>query len=177
MAETNPINTPAGQTVARELMIAYLDTGTEGAPKWSAFGKRVSSANMNYDWSKNTNRDILGNVYTDMKNPIITESFDPLPIDSSDEAVVKLWEMGIRDQDRFALSSQKILVAHFYSGAESKNFAEVYDSSAIVVSRAGGDGGDNLTIAAEVTFGGKRTVGTVSKSEKGEVTFTPGSAA
>lgn len=176
MAETNPINTPAGQTVARELMIAYLDTGTEGAPKWSAIGKRVTSANMSYDWAKSTNRDILGNIHTDMKKPIITESFDPIPIDSGDAAVVKLWQLGIRDQDRMALSSQKVMVAHFYSGAEKQNFAEVYDSSAIVVSRAGGDGGDNLTIAAEVTFGGNRTVGTVSKGTDG-VTFTPSAAA
>ena len=176
MATNKSINTPAGQTVARELMIAYLNTGDSSAKKWSAFGKRVASSNMSYDWGKNTERDILGNVFTKLKKPTITQSFDPLPIDSGDEAVVKLWELGIRDQDNQALANQEVMVAHFYSGDSSKNFAEVYDASAIAVSRSGGDGGDDLTIAAEVTFGGTRTVGTFSKGSDGAVTFTPGSA-
>lgn len=174
--KTNTINTPAGQPVGRERMVAYLNTGTSGEPVWSAFGKRVSSSSMNYDWSKSTNRDILGNVYTDIKAPIITQSFDPVSVDSGDAAVVKVWEMAIRDQDRFALANQKVLVAHFYSGDEGKNFAEVHDTSTIVVSRSGGDGGDNLTIAIEVTYGGDRTVGTVAKGADG-VTFTPTAAA
>lgn len=176
MAENKSINTPVGQTVARELMIAYLNTGDSGAKKWSAFGKRVSSSNMSYDWGKNTERDILGNIFTKLKKPTITQSFDPLPIDSGDAAVVKLWELGIRDQDSQALANQEVMVAHFYSGDSSKNFAEVYDASAIAVSRNGGDGGDDLTLAAEVTFGGTRTVGTVSKDTDGAVTFTPGVA-
>lgn len=135
MATNKSINTPAGQTVARELMIAYLNTGDSSAKKWSAFGKRVASSNMSYDWGKNTERDILGNVFTKLKKPTITQSFDPLPIDSGDEAVVKLWELGIRDQDNQALANQEVMVAHFYSGDSSKNFAEVYDASAIAVSR------------------------------------------
>ena len=173
MPDTNTIKTTAGQTIARELMIAYLNTGSAGEKKWSAFGKRVASSNMSYDWGKNTERDILGNTFTKLKKPTITQSFDPIPIDSSDAAVVKLWELAIRDQDNQALANQEVMVAHFYAGDESKNFAEVYDASAIAVSRNGGDGGDNLTIAAEVTFGGNRTVGTVSKAGA-EVTFTPG---
>ena len=176
MPDTNTIKSTAGQTVARELMIAYLNTGTATAKKWSAFGKRVSSSSMNYDWSTNTERDILGNVFTRMKKPTITQSFDPLPLDSSDEATVKLWELAIRDQDNHALANQEVMVAHFYAGDESKNFAEVYDASAIAVSRNGGDGGDDLTVAAEVTFGGNRTVGTVAKDSDGAVTFTPAAA-
>ena len=111
-----------------------------------------------------------------MKKPTITQSFDPLPLDSSDEATVKLWELAIRDQDNHALANQEVMVAHFYAGDESKNFAEVYDASAIAVSRNGGDGGDDLTVAAEVTFGGNRTVGTVAKDSDGAVTFTPAAA-
>ena len=37
-------NTTAGQTIARELLIAYLNTGTEESPVWSAFGKRVEDS-------------------------------------------------------------------------------------------------------------------------------------
>lgn len=177
MAETTTIKATAGQTIARELMIAYLNTGTTEKKSWSAFGKRVSSSNMSYDWGKTTEKDILGNTYSGLKKPTITQSFDPLPLTSDDAAVVRLWELAIRDQDNHALAGQEVMVAHFYAGDPSKNFAEVYSSSAIVVSRNGGDGGDNLTLAAEVTYGGERTLGTVSKSTSGEVTFAPDSAA
>ena len=42
-------NTESGQTVARELMILYLNTGTSEAPVWSALGKRVEES-----WSTHT---------------------------------------------------------------------------------------------------------------------------
>ena len=37
-------NTTAGETVARELMIAYLNTGESGTPVWSPIGKRVEDS-------------------------------------------------------------------------------------------------------------------------------------
>ena len=37
-------NTTAGQTIDRELMIAYLNTGTSESPVWSAIGKRVEES-------------------------------------------------------------------------------------------------------------------------------------
>ena len=45
-------NTTEGQTVDRELLIAYLNTGTNSAPVWSAIGKRVDSSNEEMDWSQ-----------------------------------------------------------------------------------------------------------------------------
>ena len=33
-------NTASGQTVDRELLIAYLNTGTTSAPVWSPLGRR-----------------------------------------------------------------------------------------------------------------------------------------
>ena len=36
--------TTAGQTVARELLLAYLNTGTSSAPVWSVIGKRVEDS-------------------------------------------------------------------------------------------------------------------------------------
>lgn len=73
----NNFNTPAGQTIARELMIAYLNTGTESAPVWSPFGKRTSDSSIDYDWGEDTSKDILGNTWTTMKKPTMTQSFDP----------------------------------------------------------------------------------------------------
>ena len=49
MADTT-FNTPAGQTVDRELLIACLNTGETGTPTWSPFGTRVTDSSMEYDW-------------------------------------------------------------------------------------------------------------------------------
>lgn len=159
--------TDAGRTIERELLIAYLNTGSDSAPKWSAFGKRVEESNEEYDWSAESKRDILGNVYTDMKKPTITQSFDPIPLDSGDAAAVKLWNLAVKDQDAQALSNMDVLIAHLYSNG---NFAERYTGCAIAVTSIGGSGGGTLDIAAEITYGGERTVGTVTKSD-GTVTF------
>ena len=69
-------NTTAGQTIDRDLLVAYLNTGTSSSPVWSALGKRVSDSSIEYDWSKETNQDILGNTYTSLKKPTITQTFD-----------------------------------------------------------------------------------------------------
>ena len=66
-------NTTAGQTVARELLIAYLNTGTSESPVWSAFGKRVEDSDEEMDWSQESKQDILGNTWTTMKKPVITQ--------------------------------------------------------------------------------------------------------
>ena len=39
-------NTASGQTVDRELLIAYLNTGTTSAPVWSPLGSRVTDSSM-----------------------------------------------------------------------------------------------------------------------------------
>ena len=44
-------NTTVGQTIDRELLIAYLNTGTASAPVWSAIGKRVEDSSEEMDWS------------------------------------------------------------------------------------------------------------------------------
>ena len=35
-------NVPQGETIARELLIAYLNTGSTAAPVWSPLGKRTT---------------------------------------------------------------------------------------------------------------------------------------
>lgn len=163
-------NTTAGQTIDREMLVAYLNTGTAVSPTWSPMGVRVSSGSMSYDMSKETNTDILGNTYTTMKKPQITQSFDALPLTSDDAAARHLWTLGIHDQNVQALSNQDVMVAHYYQGESTSAFAERYDSCAISISDFGGDGGGVLTMSTEVTFGGKRTLGKATKGVDG-VTF------
>nr|DAI97559.1 MAG TPA: hypothetical protein [Caudoviricetes sp.] len=164
-------NTTSGQTIARELLIAYLNTGTASAPVWSAIGKRVEDSTAEMDWSQESKQDILGNTFTTMKKPTITQTFDPIPLDAGDAAAVKLWNLAVKDHDAQALSNQDMLIAHFYATSGQAKFAERYSGCAVAVTSIGGDGGGDLNIATEITYGGERTLGTVAKSDSG-VTFT-----
>lgn len=165
-------NTTAGQTIARELLIAYLNTGTAESPTWAAIGKRVEDSEEEMDWSQESVQDILGNTWTTMKKPVITQSFDPIPLDAGDPAAVKLWNLGVKDQDAQSLANQDMLIAHFYATSGSSNFAERYSGCAIAVTRIGGEGGGNLEISTDITYGGERTLGTITKGAGGTVTFT-----
>lgn len=169
-------NTPSGQTVARELLIAYLNTGTAESPKWNAIGKRVEDSEEEMDWSQESVQDILGNTWTTMKKPIITQSFDPIPLDAGDAAAVKLWNLAIKDQDAQALANQDMLIGHYYATSGESNFAERYSGASVSVTRIGGAGGGNLEISCDITYGGTRTLGTITNSA-GTVTFKADGAA
>lgn len=170
-------NTPENQTIAREQLVLYLNTGTAAAPVWGALGKRVEDSSMDLDWGDETTQDILGNVHSTMKKPVITQSFDPCNLDSGDSAIVKVWELGIHDQNPQALCSMDLLLVHLYSGQEGSAFAERYPSSMVKPTGLGGAGGGNIEMPLDVTFGGTRQTGTAAVDTTGKVTFTPDGAA
>lgn len=171
MADLN-FNTPEGQTIDRELLIAYLNTGTSETPVWSAIGKRVEDASEEMDWSQESKQDVLGNTFTTMKKPVITQTFDPIPLDAGDAAAVKMWNLAVKDHDAQALANQDMMIGHFYAASGDAKFAERYDSCAIAVTSIGGEGGGTLNITSEITYGGTRTLGTVAKSTTGKIEFT-----
>ena len=167
-------NTTSGQTVARELMIAYLNTGTTQSPTWSPLGKRVTDSSMEMDWGEDTVQDILGSTYTTLKKPTITQTFEPGELDAGDVAQVKIWNLAVKDQDYGALAAQDMLIVHFYAGTASTPFAERYSACAVRPSSLGGEGGGNEGMPVDVTYGGTRTVGTASKDgTTGAISFTP----
>lgn len=165
--------TPEGQTIDRELLIAYLNTGSKESPTWSAIGKRVEDSSEEMDWGQESKQDILGNTFTTMKKPVISQTFDPIPMDSGDAAAVKMWNLAVKDHDAQALANQDMMIGHFYATSGEAKFAERYDSCAIAVTGIGGDGGGTLNITSEITYGGNRTLGTITKDTSG-VTFTAG---
>ena len=65
-------STTSGQTIARELLIAYLNTGTTSAPVWSAIGKRVEDSTAEMDWSQESKQDILGNTFGSIFDATLT---------------------------------------------------------------------------------------------------------
>ena len=173
MAETT-FNTVPGRTVDRELLIAYLNTGTNETPVWSPVGKRVEDSSSSIDWSTETKTDIFGDTYTSARKPRITQTFSPCELDSADAAQIKIWEHAIRDHDVTALTNLDMLIVHAYAGtAETAVFAERYESCAITPTGLGGEGGGTIGMPIDVVFGGTRTVGTAAISG-GTVTFTAG---
>lgn len=167
--------TAENQTVSRNLLVLYLNTGTKDSPEWSPIGKRVEDSSMEFDWQRETKKDILNNTYSSMKDPIITQSFDPWELSNGDKAQLSVWNKAIRDHDAAALASMDMLVVHLYAGAQDAVFAERYDSSAVETTGLGGAGGGSVGMPITVTFGGTRTVGT-AKVTNGAVDFSPASA-
>ena len=169
-------NTPSGQTIARELLIAYLNTGTASAPGWSPLGKRVEESSTELDWESEISRDILGATYGTLKKPKITQTFEPCDLDGADAAQLKIWNLAVKDQDAQALAAQDMLIVHFYAGESATPFAERYAACMVEVMGLGGEGGGNLGMPLTVTFGGTRTAGTATKdASTGAISFTASS--
>lgn len=164
-------NTTENQTIAREMLLLFLNTGSSTAPVWSPIGKRVTESSMELDWQRDSQKDIMGDTFNSMKKPIITQSFDPWDLTNGDAAQKKVWTLAFVDQDAQALCNMDILLVHKYAGtADTAVFAERNDASSIEVTGFGGEGGGNLGMPITVTFGGNRTIGTAAISD-GTVTF------
>ena len=172
MSEFNYTTTP-GQTVARELLLAFLNTGTSDKPVWSVLGKRVEDSSIELDWSTETKTDILGDTYTTGKKATRTQTFEPGELDAADAAQEHIWALGIRENDVNGLLNQDVLLVHLYKqDGQGGAFAERYESSSVLPTGLGGSGGGTLGMPIDVTFGGKRTLGTY-KTTGGVGTFTP----
>ena len=172
--DTTVFNTTANQTIAREQLVCYLNTGTASSPTWSPLGKRVEDSSESFDWSDESKKDILGDTHSTMKKPIITQSFDPINLDSGDSAIHKVWALAVHDQDAQALCNMDLLLVHLYAGtANTAVFAERYPASMVKPTGLGGAGGGSIEMPVEVTYGGKRSTGTASVTSAGVVTFTP----
>ena len=165
-------NTASGQTVDRELLIAYLNTGNASTPVWSPLGTRVTDSSMEYDWQEESNKDILGTTRSTMKKPIITQTFDPCDLDAGDAAVLKIWNLAVKEQNVAALVNQDMLIVHLYAGTkDTAAFAERYSACMVKPSSLGGEGGGFVGMPLDITYGGTRTVGTAAVSA-GTVNFS-----
>ena len=89
----------AGQTLGRGLLLLALNTGTAEAPVWSLIGRRVEDSSAEYDWQRESKKDILDNTYSTMRDPIITQSFEPWELSGGDPAQEEIWNRAIRDHD------------------------------------------------------------------------------
>lgn len=169
------IKTPAGQTVERQLYLVFGNYGTAEAPQWGALGKRVEDSAAEMDWGEETKQDILGDTYTTMKKPVISQTFDPCELDSGDEYQQYIWNLAMVDQNAAELCNQDLLRVHLYAVDEDGNaFAERFRSCMVKPTSLGGPGGGTLTMPIDITFGGERVKGTAAVDMTAKsVTFTP----
>lgn len=177
MSTTYKFNTPKGQTIDRKLYLVCGNYGTASAPQWGKLGKRVEDSSAEMDWGEESKKDILGDTYSTMKTPTISQTFDPCELDSGDDYQQHVWQLAVVDQDAPALCNQDLLRIHLYAVDEEGNaFAERYPASMVKPTGLGGEGGGTLTMPIDVTFGGTREVGTASVGTDGTITFTPATA-
>lgn len=172
MADTT-FNTPAGQAPDRESLVAFLNVASSsGTPEWSPLGDGVTDSSMEYDWQKESSKDIRGVTRTTARKPIITEDFNTSRLDSGSKAISKLWNLSVKEQNPAALANQDMLVVHAYAGTEkTAAFAERYSSCTVLPTRVGGEGGGAVDMDISVTFGGTRTIGSAA-IDGDTVTFT-----
>lgn len=167
-----------GHTLNRKLYLVYGNAGTYSSPSWHVIGKRVEQSTAEEDWSEESITDVIGDTYTNMKAPITSQSFDPCPIDPGDEYQAKLVELYVIDRDAQSLVSQDLLRVHLYltDDGGTNAFAERFPSSMVKPTGLGGEGGGNLTMPVDITFGGTREKGyvPVPDSPHDDITFTAG---
>lgn len=166
-------STPAGQTIDRQLYLCYGNSGTAEAPKWGLLGKRVEESAAEMDWGEETKQDILGDTYTTMKKPVISQTFDPCELDSGDEYQQYIWDLAVVQQDAAAMCNQDLLRVHLYAKDNTGGaFAERFHSCMVKPQSLGGAGGGTLTMPIDITFGGEREVGTAIVGADKSVSFT-----
>ena len=158
-----------GETMGRAMLLLALNTGSAETPVWSLIGRRVEESSAEFDWQRESKKDILDNTFSTMRDPIITQSFEPWELSGGDAAQMAIWNKAVREHDAQALCNMDLLMIHLYAGDSA--FAERYPASAIEVTGLGGAGGGSIAMPITVTFGGERTVGTATVN-KGVITFT-----
>lgn len=169
---------PAGKTIDRKLYLCCGNSGTYEAPVWGKVGRRVEDSSAEMDWNEESKKGIYGDTFSDMHSPIVSQSFDPLPMEGGDAFLQHIWKLAVVDQDAPALCNQDMLLIHLYAQDETgAAFAERYPASMVKPSSLGGPGGGNLEMPIDVTFGGEREIGTAVVAADGTITFTKAASA
>lgn len=173
MAEKYTIKGNAGEAASRDLMVTYINTGTSAAPVWSAMGRTVEDSSIDYDYSQESKTDILGETHVTAKTPATTQTFSGNNLLAGDAVLNHILDMTIVRRSIAEALNQDLLIAHLYLTDSAGNpFAERWKSSSVLLTTNGGAGGDMLASDIEVTYGGERETGTISKGAGGAIEFT-----
>lgn len=177
MPEFKFVNETSYNTIDRADLMAYINVSeSKETPDWAPLGIGAESGSHSYDWQNESKTDIWGNVYNNMKKPIVSLELDPWPVSGNDKAQKHIWVLGVANQDHVKLSAQDILLVHKYVSVgetAAAYFAERYNASSITINNIGGDGGGVLTDGCTLTCGGERSVGKATLAD-GTVSYKDG---
>ena len=176
MAAKFKIKGKDGEAASRNLMIAYLNTGTAEAPAWSAMGSTVEDSAVEYDYSQESKTDILGVTRTTAKSPKLKQSFSGGNLLAGDAVLNHILDINVVRRNVAEALNQDCLIVHLYlTDDQEQAFAERWNSSSVLLTSNGGAGGDMMASDIDVSYGGEREVGTATVNN-GVVTFTAGNA-
>ncbi len=176
MAAKFKIKGKDGEAASRDLMIAYLNTGTTEAPVWSAMGSTVEDSSVEYDYSQESKTDILGVTRTTAKSPKLNQSFSGGNLLAGDAVLNHILDINVVRRNVAEALNQDCLIVHLYlTDDKEQAFAERWKSSSVLLTSNGGAGGDMMASDIDVTYGGEREVGTATVTN-GVVTFTADNA-
>lgn len=168
----------AEQTVARKELVAYVKVNNT----WVPIGWHCTDSSMNVEIDTDTQKDILGNVFTNVSIPELSQEFDPLPIRQNPQNVgVDALQQLLHDQwmsQNFS-GTYDTLIVYLYAGVLDSNpqkyDAHRFPASTIVPGDFGGSADEPLNRPITVNFGGMMEQGTVTINE-GVVTYTKNNA-
>ena len=95
MSKKYKFNTPPGQSIDRKLYLCCGNYGTSESPLWGRLGRHVEDSSAEMDWGEETKKNILGDTWTNMKTPVITQTFDPSDLDSGDDYQQLVWNLAV----------------------------------------------------------------------------------
>jgi hypothetical protein len=169
-------------TVARKELVAYLNTAESGSPVWTAIGWHCTDSALSIEIDTDTEKDILGNTFTNASAAEISQDFDPLPIHTGttslantlQEKLHNLWMA--QDFTKFSNAFDALIVYMYAGTTEStvKHYdAHHFPACTIEMGDFGGSGEDPLSMPFTLHYGGTVEIGSATIDEDtGEVTFT-----
>ena len=169
----------AEQTVARKELVAYIKVGDNmNAAEWVPIGWHCTDSTMNVEIDTDTQKDILGNVFTNASIPALSQEFDPLPIKQGQQADKLQQLLHNQWMSQNFSGTYDTLIVYLYAGdgvpgqEGCKYDAHRFPASTIVPGDFGGSADEPLNRPITVHFGGMMEQGTVTIAKNGVVTYT-----
>lgn len=169
--------TESEQTVARKELVAYIFVEDQYVP----VGWHCTDSSISVEIDTETQKDILGSVFTIASAPELSQDFDPLPIrqGNADDPLQKLQQL-LHDQwmKQDFSKTYDTLIVYLYAGTEAKKYdAHRFPASTIVPGDFGGSAEDPLNRPITIHYGGTMEVGTATiDAETGVAKFTKSDA-
>lgn len=161
------------QPVARKELIAYIKVEGQYIP----VGWHCTDSSISVEVDTETQKDILGSVFTIASAPELSQDFDPLPIrQGSEEDPWQPLQQMLHDQwmSQDFSKTYDTLIVYLYAGESETEFdAHKFPASTITPGDFGGSAEDPLNRPITIHYGGKMEVGTATINEKNIATFTP----